>query len=139
MLANRLSLYRITFWRKHRIHFKITSRAQSIQERGRTRERDLERAEQQDSIQAPAPCLHPRLENLQSTRRWATDPLSRTMDPSPQQQVSPITCTQTFTPFTAATVPDDPFDRITTSPRVSHFVAAATHPRDPQGFQQQKP
>lgn len=138
MLAKRLSLYRITFWRKHRIHFKIISRAQSIQEPERTRERDLERAEQQDRIQAPAPCLHPRLENLQSPRRWATEPLGRTMDPSPQQQVSPITCTQTFTPFTAATIPDDPFDHIATPASVSHFVPA-TRPRDPQGFQQQKP
>ncbi|OKP00336.1 hypothetical protein PENSUB_7793 [Penicillium subrubescens] len=124
----------LTFWRKHRIQFKITDKDPSIHERqGRTRNRDLESAEQ-DVIQAPAPILHPRLDNLQSPRRWQSYPLSRTNPLQPQ--VSPTT--NIFTPFTAATIPENPFERAATPGTVSHF-ATATYPRDSQGFPEQKP
>jgi hypothetical protein len=96
--------------------------------------RDLESAEQ-DIIQTPAPCLHPRLENLHNVRRWPTYPLDRS-NISVQPQVSPIA--NTFTPFTAATIPEDPVERTATPATVSHFVPA-TYPRDLQGFPRQKP
>ncbi|KAJ5389539.1 uncharacterized protein N7496_000607 [Penicillium cataractarum] len=125
----------ITFWRKHRIQFQITDKSKPVQERGRIRERDLESAEQ-EMIPAPAPCVHPRLESLQNPRRFPTYPPARSDNPSLRPQVSPIT--HTFTPFTAATIPEDPFERAATPGSISHF-APATNPRDPQGFPEQKP
>lgn len=134
-LLIKCKLPRIKFWKKHRIQLQITDKAQPIPERSRIRDRDLQSVEE-GMIQAPAPCVHPRLENLQNPRRWPTYTLVRTDSASVCPQASPIS--HTFTPFTAATVPEDPFEHGATPLSISHF-APATIPRDSQGFPVQKP